>query len=505
MEICHERLSWDEAKGSRPGIRAEEMHTPLAFIQRSGVRLFAVCSILLAGVIVAGCAGSRIEIPRPTDVLAPPPPPPHIEPSVVNLKVRVPISELATAADAALPGSSGHEDSWLDSGNSSDQGTVSYKYWMIRGPLESKIVEHRLVTEFPDMRYRLALRFTPPEGIVLEGRCGYGTDPPKHIRLTARSSFEWTDHWTLRSHTEFAVADFPDACMVKGLHADVTPIVQSIVDGHLPSVAAAIDERVKNRSESRQRAQKVWNKLQQPLELGLKRWLILNPLDAQVSAIGLDGQTIETSVNLTLEPIMQVGSIPVIEGRPLPPLKLMPIALDGFHLALPVIAEYGVINRRLAQRLVGQEFTTSLGKTITITSAKMYGSGESLIVEVGVTGAMNGNLYVTGRPVYDSAERVLRFERIDYTVDTKNVVVKSADSAFHQRFLARIEPETRIDLSERLDGLRQRLSSLLTREVDSGLWLEGTVSRLEVRGVYPVPSGVEAQIVVDGYLNLSFR
>jgi hypothetical protein len=100
---------------------------------------------------------------------------------------------------------------------------------------------------------------------------------------------------------------------------------------------------------------------------------------------------------------------------------------------------------------------------------------------------------------------VLRFERFDYTVDTKNRVVQSADSAFHQGFLARIEPETRIDLSDRIEELRLRLSSLLTREVDSGLWLEGTVNRLEVRGIYPVSNGVEVQIVADGYLNLSPR
>ena len=494
-----------DASVPRSDTHAAEMSARLGFIRRSGVSLFAICSILLAGIVVVGCAGSRIEIPRPTDVLAPLPPPPFIEPSVVNLKVRVAISELAMAADAAMPRSSGHEDSWLETGSSSNQGTVSYKYWIVRGPLKSKIEEHRLVIEFPDMRYHLALRVTPPEGVMLEGQCGYGTDPPKRIRLIARSSFEWTDHWTLRSHTVFDPVDFPDACLLKSLDVDGTPIVQSIVHSHLPSVAAAIDQRVKDRSESRQRAQKVWNTLQQPLELGPGQWLILNPMYTQVSPIDLEGQTIDTSVNLTLKPLMQVGSVPVAEDRPLPPLHLMPIDLDGFHLALPAIAEYGVINRRLAQRLVGQEFTTPLGKSITITSANMYGSGEDLIVEVGLTGAMNGKLYATGQPVYDSAERVLRFERFDYTVDTKNRVVQSADSAFHQRFLARIEPETRIDLSDRIEELRVRLSSLLTREVDSGLWFEGTVNRLEVRGIYPVSNGVEVQIVADGYLNLSLR
>ncbi len=408
MEHANERMSGGDTRIPRPRTSAGEMYAFLAFTQRSGVSRFAVCSVLLAGIVVAGCASSRFEIPRPTDVLAAPPPPPFIEPSVVNLKVRVAISELAMAADAALPGSSGHEDSWRERETPSNQGTVFYKYWMVRGPLQSKIVDHRLITEFSDMRYRLALRFTPPEGDVLQGQCGYGADPPKRIQLTARSGFEWTDHWTLRSHTEFDSAEFPDACMVKGLNEDVTPVVQSIVDGHLPSVATAIDDRVKNRSESRQRAQKVWTKLQQPLELGPEQWLILNPTDAQVSPIDLTGQTIETSVNLALKPFMRVGAVPVVEDRPLPPLKLTPIALDGFHLALPVIAEYRIIHRRLAQRLVGQEFTTSLGKLTTITSAKMYGSGATLIVEVGVTGAMNGKFYVTGQPVYDKALRVVR-------------------------------------------------------------------------------------------------
>jgi len=50
------------------------MSARLGFIRRSGVSLFAICSILLAGIVVVGCAGSRIEIPRPTDVLAPLPP-----------------------------------------------------------------------------------------------------------------------------------------------------------------------------------------------------------------------------------------------------------------------------------------------------------------------------------------------------------------------------------------------------------------------------------------------
>ena len=231
--------------------------------------------------------------------------------------------------------------------------------------------------------------------------------------------------------------------------------------------------------------------------------LVLNPQDAQVSPIVSDDAVIHTSVNLILKPEIRKGTLPTVEERPLPPLRLAPTSLEGFHLVVPVVADYAVINRRMQQRLVGQEFRPPVGDPVEVTSAQLYGSGDHLIIELGVTGGMNGKLYATGKPVYDSQTRILRFENFDYTTDTRNVVVHSADSLFHQDLLTRIEPETRIDLSNRIEGLRSQLESLLTQEIEPGLRLEATVSKLDALGIYPVPGGVEVQIVADGLLELS--
>ena len=461
--------------------------------------------LIFLAFLLAGCGGPRIEIPRPSGVLAPPPPPPPVERSVVHIKVNVPVDELAGAADAAMPHSSGQEDLWQEDGRLGDRKAVQYQYWVVRGPLKFSVVEDQLVSDFAEMQYRLALRLGPPEGPVLEGRCGYWNDPPKRLRLVARSRLSWTDEWTLKSDTLFDPPEFHDACRFANLNADVTPIVQSILEARLPSVAAAIDAKVRERSKAKQRAHKVWSRLQQPIELGPDRWLALNPTDVQVGPFGSDGQAIETSVKLILKPTIHRSSTPAAVDRPLPPLRLAPTSLDGFHLALPIVAEYAAINRRIQQRLVGQEFSMSIGEPVTIRSAQLYGSGDKLIVELAVTGGMNGNLYATGKPFYDRAARTLRFDHLDYTLDTKNVVARMADSLFRETLLARIESETRIDLSERIDALRERLSSLLTREIEPGLWLEATVSDVNALGIYPVPGGVEVQIVADGFLRLSMR
>lgn len=450
-----------------------------------------------------GCGGTQLEIPRPTDALKPPPPAQPVEPSVVNIKVSVPLSELATVADGAVPRSSGREDSWQEGGPLPDRGAIQYQYWVVRGPLNVTAEEDRLVSDFPGMQYRAAFRMLLPEGMTFEGRCGYGNDPPKRLRLIARSRLSWTDQWTVKSDTAFDPPEFRDACRIAGMDADVTPFVQSIVESRLPSLAAAIDAKVKERSESRQRAQKVWSNLHKPRELGPGRWLMLNPKNVQVSSIASNGQIIQSSVNLILQPELRMGTMPSIQEQPLPPLRLAPASLEGFHLVVPIVADYALVNQRMQQRLIGQEFQPPIGDSIQITSAQLYGSGESLIVELGVTGGMKGKLYATGKPTYDSETKTLRFQHFDYTTDTRNVVVHSADSLFHQDFLARIEPETRIDLSDRIEGLRSRLSSLLTREVEPGLWLEGTVNKLDALGIYPVPGGVEVQVVADGILQLS--
>ncbi len=425
-------------------------------------------ALMLVSCIIAGCGGTRVEIPKPTDVLEPPPPTPSIEQSVVHLKVSVPVNELAIAADAALPTEAGQEEAWLKGGSLPYPGSVQYQYRIVRGPLQWRMAENRLATHVPDIQYRIAVRLIRSEGEVLEGRCGYGDDPPKRLRLTAHSLLSWTDRWTLKSDTSFDQPEFLEPCRLTNLGIDATPILTSLMNERLGSVAEAIDTKVRERGEARQRAGAIWQRLQEPAELEHDLWLSLNPVGAQAGPISAGGDhTIRTSVSLILEPRAQVGSKPTSGDRPLPPLELISHQQDGFHLAVPLLAEYSVINRRLEQRLVGQEFPTSLGEPLTITSVQMYGSGANLILNFGVTGAVNGNLYATGKPVFDAATQTLSFYQLEFTVNTKNVLVGMANWLFYDDLLARLEPRTRIDLSHRIEEFRRQLSRTPDPRTDS--------------------------------------
>jgi hypothetical protein len=60
-------------------------------------------------------------------------------------------------------------------------------------------------------------------------------------------------------------------------------------------------------------------------------------------------------------------------------------------------------------------------------------------------------------------------------------------------------------VEDRIAGLRSLVQRQMNRELAPGIWLEGAVTKLDPRGIYPVAGGIEVQFVMDGTLNLTIQ
>ena len=144
--------------------------------------------------------GSRVDIPKPTDPLQPAPPPPALGRSVANIDILLPVDELADAADQAFPQVAAREDGWNDAPELPGRQDVRFLYRLVRGGFKYRMEQDQFVVRFDDIRYRIWMRQSLG-GSVMDSRCGHNGDPPKLLRVIARSELSWSDTWRLRAKT----------------------------------------------------------------------------------------------------------------------------------------------------------------------------------------------------------------------------------------------------------------------------------------------------------------
>ena len=464
---------------------------------RTGLRFVA----LMTATLILGCASDRLHIPRPTETLAPPPFPPSLAPSSVELPVAISLDRLADAVIEGVPAEKAEEQNWLDLPG---QPGAQYQYRLWRGPVDLRMVDDRLEVSFPGMRYRVRGRLVSSDG-TLEGSCGYA-DEPRRLRLTASIRLDWAEDGTIRSQTSFAPAEFETPCQLAPLPLDVTPLLKATLDAALPTLGRKLDAALRARSLSQRRLAGLWQRLQQPMELEKKLWLAWSPTSLTVAPFSAPGENmIGTSLSIILQPEATVGSKPAASANPLPPVRVESADESGCHLAVPITVPYAFLDAAMGKRMVGTEFDAGPLGAVKIVSVHAYGSGDQVILQVGVAGGVDGLVYAVGKPVYDPATQTLSIEGLDLTFDTKNVLANAANALAHDQIVAQLEPSTRVDLKERIRAFRAGLERNFNRELGSGIRMEGSDVRFAPTGVYPVADGIQIQVVVDAKLRLTVQ
>jgi len=451
-------------------------------------------------------ADSNLVIPKPTDVLLPPPPPPALEPSVVNLKVGKTLREMREAVESAITLHHEHEKEWISGKRQLNGVPFDYQYYIWRGPVSLKVERGRLVTEFPDVRYRVRVRMKAPNGGTRIAECGYGENANLRMKLEAVSEVQWSDNWVVTTTTGFGRPQFREPCRLSPIDLDVTELLDEWFNQRLPSLASAIDQTFLKHVEAKKRAQIVWEKFQEPMELRPGTWLIYRPQHPRPGPLTLNGdQSVQTTISLTFDPMIVVGPKPQLDSTPLPSLHIGPSAPEGFHLGLPMLVSYEELTERMAREFVGQEIIPPVGSRIKITGVQAYGSGDNLISEVTVTGGVNGKLYLQGKPALTPDGQTLELRDFHYTIDTSNLLASFGNRLLYDTIREKILSNTKLEVGDRIAGLRSRIQRHMNRELAPDIWIEGAVTSFDPRNIYPVQGGIELQFVMDGTLNLTIQ
>jgi hypothetical protein len=336
--------------------------------------------------------------------------------------------------------------------------------------------------------------------------CWGSKEGRRHAKIGIDTTLAWSTNWHLTSTTKLVPNVMENKCVLGSFlwAKDLTKKVDDVFSTKLNGVAKkTIDENVPGFTNFRAHAEKAWASLQQPIPLGggTNAWLVLAPSAIKVSPISGNGSVVQTSIGLVAQPRVLLDDKPNASQAPLPPLSESAPS-SGIHVALSGELPYRELRTLLEKELIGRRYPATGKRYVTIRGVDIYGTERGVAVQVRVDGSAKGSMYLEGGLTYDGASDEIRTTDLEFTLDTRNVIVKTIDWLKHDQIRDAIRASARFSVRAKLTKLRETLSAALTQELAPGVKLDGAVNALRVTAVTTEADAIRFGVVADGHASL---
>lgn len=455
------------------------------------IRLLAV---VLSLALLWGCGLSQLKAP---EARVTPAPETQAAGSYLLMPVTVPLDTVVAELDGAIPQSDDH-----DRGNKDWKvigrvvGEIGMRYYWERGPVTLSVSGQHISAE-TELRYRARVGLRVGKGWDETFCCGCGELSTARIGLSTPISIN--PDWSIHTKVAATLDETGHRCKVKVLNFDVTELLTSKLQDIMNSKAPAVDRMIRDKVDIKPKVQEAWTRLQQPIKLGDSLNLLINPTGLIVSPLSGDGNSVSFTVGVMAQPRLIAGEPPTVTPAALPG-PTAAASESGFHIALEGEVPYDLATQKLADAVVGREFPIG-DKKITIANVRVYGSGQSVVVAVGVKGDYEGNVYLYGKPAYDSTTRMVYVQDIDYTVETDSFLARVADWLRHSNLQGEIAKKARWYIGDKLDAVDAKINRALNREISPGVTLSGSVA-LQPDRVILTETSIKAIVVANGTVEL---
>jgi len=229
------------------------------------------------------------------------------------------------------------------------------------------------------------------------------------------------------------------------------------------------------------------------------REIVMTPLLAKDnvlrSVIGIKGYTqTVTSVNKpVVPPIPKLPNLTIVNKVP-----------ENFRVGLISLISYEEAARLATARFSGEKFTFLGGQYhVEVTSIEMYGQNEKLVIKAGLKGSINGHIYLKGVPTYDPISQKLSFKGLDYDLDTKNTIFKTAGWLLQGQFSRMMENKMVFPVGDQISDARKTIQNALSNvKLIDGVLLKGTLTDILPDKVYLTPNHIYSVVFAQGKVNL---
>ena len=270
------------------------------------------------------------------------------------------------------------------------------------------------------------------------------------------------------------------------------------------------DNRLRSKAES------FWTSLHQPREIkgSFPLWLQAKPVGLSLSEIVIDQEAIRLGLAVRTQlksHNRQAGFDTTIS--PLPLLYQHPIQSNKLRISLPLSIAYRDLASNLQQRLSNKPLILKQGKTsVDVKSIQIYPNNDRLVLgaKVRLSGLGNlltsgGEIFVSGKPVVDNQNKVLRLNDVVFSRKLDNLFWSAATRLLQEKLLNSLQESLVYDFSQPYSELYESVNAQLQGEHGTKLWLDGKIDSIEISEIQPDLESIRVILDAEGTMNALLR
>ncbi len=293
-----------------------------------------------------------------------------------------------------------------------------------------------------------------------------------------------------------------DKCTLCFWGQDITDIVMGQLKQELDIAGRGVQDSI-NRLNLRPQFQQLWNMLNTNIPLYDLGYLKINPEKIRLSTLYIKDDTLNISAGISARP--RISSRREAEIQTLVPDISDFRQRSGFSIYSDAIMNYDslsrILNREMYKKRIDMEKT---GKYVIVENCELYGVGsEKLVCKLQFSGSATGELYLTGKPVYEKETEHLVIKDLEYDLNTRNALLRTARWLFNRRIINELNKYAVFNISEHSAALLVTLHEQMNRNWNNGVRTAGNINRLQLVDMYPGEDNLVLRFHTRGELSVA--
>lgn len=328
-----------------------------------------------------------------------------------------------------------------------------------------------------------------------------------NITISSKANFA---NWKLNTTSkieDFKWSESP-SILVAGKNVPITYIINPTLAIFKGKIANMIDDAINKNCDFKPQVMQVLETLSTPFMANetYETWFKLVPNEMYSTNAVLSNSKITMNLGLKCQLQTLIGQKPKsgFDKTKIVSKAVAKIPSD-FNASLAAVSTYESASRIMTKNFMGQEFGSGKRKIIVQKVALWYKDGK-MIIALDMLGSVNGTIYLAGIPKYNSETKEIYFEEMDYVLNTKGILTRTANWLLQGVILNKIKENCKYSIQPNLEeGKKNMLPFLTNYSPMKGVFVNGKLNDFVFEKMELTESGIVAFITSTGSMKITIN